>query len=182
MQRWGLRDDSGDLWLDPEQADRQPNVRVCSRTTQEPSPSFTPQGLTDGLEGWPLLAIWHGGRQANPGQALGGGQVGEVWQINSVVPQVPRHLLHRAHGKLGQRPVPLRPSGLGRVGEVEALDHLASLPMAVAGHGGAVERVAASWHMSHPDAGGPSRVGVKGHLAQPNVGVSSSDMTLATSR
>lgn len=104
--------------------------------------------------------------------------------LDHVTPQFPGHLPHWRHPQLGQRPIPFRPRRIWPVGQVKALDHAAALPASVRGYWRSVKRITTRRNVAHPATAHRNRVDIERHslAAQVNVGVSSSEISLATRR
>jgi hypothetical protein len=114
--------------------------------------AFPPQRLARRLESEPLGARWPRLGKVEQGQLLPGREVSDLIDVDLPSPQFAWHLPVGRDRELGQGPIPLGPSGLLAVSEVERAYGLAALPTPVAGRIGAEEWIGGVRYLTPPHA------------------------------
>lgn len=146
--------------------------------------TFLPERFAHVLIGRPALAARRRRAKRDACEAVRSAEVGNVEPTHPVAPEIPRELMHRWHAALGEMAIPLCPERVLLVGEVESVDHVASLPPVVTWRLRPAARVGAVGNVTQPGAGGVNRIDVERQRARPQTapGDSSSDTTRATRR
>lgn len=124
-------------------------------------PSLDMELLADFLKSRPSMAAGQRRREADPRQLGLAPQVGDSIDIHREAPQVTRQLIGGPQRQLVDLPVPLGPSCLARVGEVEAGDLRAALPAPVGRRLRTPPDRAAVGEMAIPDASDADAVDVE---------------------
>ena len=154
--------------------------RPCRRWCDKPSPAIACERLPDVLVRAPACPPWQRRVEPHGRERLRRREVGDRG-VELDGPKVPGQRAVRGNAELGERPVPLRPSGCRLVGKVEALNAVAPLPSPVGGQGRTGNRVGACRDVSPPSpAKAPPAGGGQG--AQEATGDSRAAMTRLTRR
>jgi hypothetical protein len=95
---------------------------------EHPAISLSMQLLADGLKLGSAPPTRTGNGKAELRQLGGAGEIGDVAHGNSPPPQITGHLMSRRKPNLSEHPIPLRPSRLLLVGEVDRRQLAAHLP------------------------------------------------------
>jgi len=128
-----------------------PTFGPCCGWRHKAAVSRLPQSLTNLLKCWPLTGLRPGETQAEVTKGRLGGQVGKPSELELPAPELSRQQSTRWDARSGQGPIPLGPSGLRAVRQVEGTDDGAALPAIVrriARHG---LRIDAGGHLPEPD-------------------------------
>lgn len=140
--------------------------------------SVTPKALTNLLERWPvaLHRAWHW--ETDIGKACGARKIDDTRRADLPAPQVPWHLTVGWDCELRKCSIPLRPSRLLGIRQVQTADNVPTLPATVAGRIGTEQRVTTVRCLAIPDAFNRNGINLRYVVGDS----SSAEMSLATRR